>query len=132
MQKTFETHCEFPVTVEFDYQPPEKETHNYPGCPEEVNVYNWRIAGVDLDEAVVVDFKPIQKTLAALKLAHATSSMDTMIQLINKLSFDIDQIRFSSPMQYLIQGYLDEIQPGVEEKIMDEIHTDQDYYEGAA
>jgi hypothetical protein len=31
-----DTEVEIDVELEFDYQPPEKMTHNYPGCEEEL------------------------------------------------------------------------------------------------
>lgn len=44
----FTTYIEIPVTVEFDYQPSEKQTLTYPGCQEDADITAVVFNTVDL------------------------------------------------------------------------------------
>lgn len=48
----FTTYIEIPVTVEFDYQPREKQTLTYPGCHEDAEVTSVMFSGVDISSGL--------------------------------------------------------------------------------
>ena len=43
---------EVEAIVEYDYQPKERQTYNYPGCPEFIDVYGVTINGVKLCKGI--------------------------------------------------------------------------------
>ena len=42
---SFETYIEIPVTIYYDFQPPERQTRHYPGCPAAVCVTDIVVPG---------------------------------------------------------------------------------------
>lgn len=36
------------MEIDFDYQPPEQQTHEHPGCAEEYDLTGVTVAGVDI------------------------------------------------------------------------------------
>jgi len=40
---------ELEFEVEYDYQPAERNTYNYPGCDEEITITGVKLAGKDVD-----------------------------------------------------------------------------------
>lgn len=50
----------FDFDYDYDYQPEEKQTWDYPGCPEEFHIYNVTLNGIDaswLLEDQIEDFE---------------------------------------------------------------------------
>ena len=71
----FTTYIEIPITVEFDYQPPERRTMNYPGCAECAEITRVAFSGLDISSAlgeVAVD----QLRMEALEYVREISERD--------------------------------------------------------
>ncbi len=129
MNNTHNTFIEVPIEIEYDYQPEERPIYYgenaYPGYAEAVSINVWKICGVDIDSAVVMDWTRIMQLLTHLKKAVQHGSTENMSLLTNQLDSEICWQRHNGSFHHLIQGYLDTVEPEVEGEILDNIHAER-------
>ena len=69
---TFTTHLrqanDLPVQVQFDHQPQEKQTHDYPGCDAEVTLCEVLISVTDEYACETYDALPVLNNLSQVSL----------------------------------------------------------------
>ena len=81
-----EGEIEIPVTFEYDYQPEEAQTLNYPGCPEDVSILSVTAAFGDVDVDKIQNLE--ESEIDLLDCIHNQREPD--VEPINCVVIDLD------------------------------------------